>query len=139
MMPYAIGIALALFTGLLARLVRFDRDRAVYPTYVIVVAHYYVLFAAITGLERTIIVESIIMAGFTVIAILGFRSSLWLVVAALAGHGALDLVHDRLVSNPGVPTWWPSFCLAYDVFLACILARLLRRGAIPARDAELGF
>lgn len=135
MMPFAIGIVLALLTGLLGRLARFDRDRAIYPTFLIAIASYYVLFAVLAGSRRAIVVESIIMTIFAGVAILGFRSSLWVVVAALAGHGALDLVHDRLVSNPGVPTWWPAFCLAYDVFLAFILAWLLHRNAIPTREA----
>src|SRR5688572_15799825 len=98
-------MALALFTAVLARVVRFDRDRAVYPTYMIVIAFYYVLFAVVSGVHRTIVVESIIAILFVATAVLGFRGSLWLVVAALAGHGVLDMVHNRLVSNPGVPAW----------------------------------
>ena len=133
-MPYAIGIVLALLSGLLMRLVRFDRDRAAYPIVMIVIALYYVLFAVVAGSSRSTVVESIIMAIFAAVAIVGFRSSLWLVVAALAGHGVMDLVHDRLVSNPGVPPWWPPFCMAYDVALAFILAWLLREGVVPARS-----
>jgi len=135
-MPYAIGIILALITAIMARLVRFDRDRAVYPTYMIVIAAYYVLFAAMTGDHRTILVESIIGAVFVALAIVGFRSSLWLAAAALAGHGLMDLVHDRLVSNPGVPEWWPAFCSAYDVAIGGILAWLLHRGAIRSRESR---
>jgi len=26
----------------------------------------------------------------------------------------LDAFHDRITTNPGVPAWWPAFCLAYD-------------------------
>jgi hypothetical protein len=58
--------------------------------------------------------------------------------AALLAHGLLDLVHGRLIANPGVPTWWPGFCLAYDVTLAGALAwRLLRarRFAAPLGGA----
>lgn len=46
---------------------------------------------------------------------------------ALAAHGVLDLFHARLVDNPGVPPWWPAFCLTYDLTAAAWLAwRLLR-------------
>jgi hypothetical protein len=31
---------------------------------------------------------------------------------AVAAHGGFDLVHGHLISNPGVPVWWPPFCLA---------------------------
>jgi len=64
------------------------------------------------------------------LAVLGFRSSLWLVVAALGVHGVFDLVHGSFVSNPGVPPWWPAFCLTYDVTAAGYLAWLMirRRG-----------
>ena len=136
-MSYVTGIALAVLTGLLARLAGFDRDRAFYPTLVIVIASYYILFAAMGGSAHVLLVESIAMTVFVCIAIVGFRSSLWLVAAALAAHGAFDLVHDRLVSNPGVPAWWPSFCLAFDVVLALFLSWLLRRGALQARGATL--
>jgi hypothetical protein len=44
-MPYAIGVVQAVFTALLVGAARFDRDRAVYPTILIVIASYYVLFA----------------------------------------------------------------------------------------------
>jgi hypothetical protein len=57
--------------------------------------------------------------------VVGFRTSLWLVAAALAAHGLFDLVHARLIINPGVPTWWPPFCLSFDVVAAAYLAWLL--------------
>src|SRR5688500_3466498 len=135
-MPYITGIVLAFLTGLLGRLAGFDRDRAFYPILVIVVAHYYVLFAVMGGSARAVVVESIVMTIFASIAVVGFRSSLWLIAAALAGHGAFDFVHGRFVSNPGVPSWWPAFCLGFDVFLAVFLAWLLHRGNLQARRAE---
>jgi len=47
-MPYMIGIVLSVGVALFASYVGFDRDRAFYPTVVIVVASYYVLFAAMS-------------------------------------------------------------------------------------------
>jgi hypothetical protein len=35
--------------------------------------------------------------------------------------------HGHLVNNPGVPTWWPAFCLTYDITAAAFLAWLLKR------------
>jgi hypothetical protein len=53
-MPYAIGIALAILTALLVTTAGFDRDRAVYPTLLIVIASYYVLFAVMGGSVRAL-------------------------------------------------------------------------------------
>ena len=128
-MAYAVGVVLALLTVILARSVGFDRDRAFYPTIVIIVASYYVLFAVMGGSTRALIVESAVMTAFVVAAVMGFKFNVWLVVAALAGHGVFDFVHGYLVTNPGVPAWWPPFCLAYDVTAAAALAWFtIRRG-----------
>ena len=123
-----IGMVLALAVGCFATMTRLDRDRAFYPTVLIVVASYYVLFAAIGGTSRTVIVESAIAAVFLVAASWGFRRSSWIVVAALAAHGVFDMLHGFVIANPGVPAWWPAFCCAYDVAAAAFLAWMLRRG-----------
>lgn len=131
-MTYLIGIILALAVGLLATVVGFDRDRAFYPTVMIVIAAYYVLFAVSGGGPDTIAIEAAIMAIFAGLSIAGFKRSLWLVVAALAGHGMFDWFLAPLIPNPGVPPWWPQFCLAYDVVAAAYLAyRLMRMPAAP--------
>ena len=111
---------------------RVDRDRAFYPTVLIVIAAYYILFAVMGGSSQALVVESGVAAAFLVSAALGFRYSLWLVVAALASHGILDLVHGAVIANPGVPVWWPAFCFAYDQVAAVYLAVLLLRRVVPA-------
>jgi len=93
----------------------------------LVIASYYVLFGVIGGSAHAVLVEAIVMTVFWVMAGVGFKRNLWLVVVALAGHGLFDLVHGHLVANPGVPAWWPAFCLAYDVSAAGFLAWLLGR------------
>ncbi len=134
-MPYAIGIALGLVTCVLARVVGLDRDRAFYPTVVMVIAAYYILFAVMGGSMNALIVESVVMTVFFVVAIIGFRSSLWWIVGALAGHGTFDLVHTSLITNPGVPVWWPAFCMSIDILMAGFLAWLIigRHAAATAR------
>ena len=129
-MAYVVGIALALAVVGFARWTRFDRDGAFYPTVVIVVAAYYVLFAAMAGETHVLIVESIVMLAFVAVAVLGFKLNAWLVVAALAGHGVLDVLHPRLVHNAGVPEWWPAFCMTFDVGAAALLASLVARGSV---------
>ena len=120
-----VGACLAVAVGVFATVVRLDRDRAFYPTVAIVIASLYSLFAVMGGSTRALVVESIVGVGFIALAVLGFRSSLWLVVTALGAHGVFDLVHGTVISNPGVPRWWPAFCLAYDVAAAGYLAWLI--------------
>jgi hypothetical protein len=126
-MPYLIGLVLALAVFLFARFTGFDRERAFYPTVTIVVAQYYGLFALMGGSMTALALESIAIAGLIVLAVLGFRLSPWFAVAGLSGHGIYDFFHGHLITNPGVPTWWPAFCLTYDVATGAGLAWLLLR------------
>ena len=131
-MALLIGFCLAFAVGLMATALGLDRDRSFYPTVTIVVASYYALFAVMGAPTHALVLESLVGVVFLVVAALGFRSSLWVVVVALAAHGIFDLVHGRVISNPGVPSWWPQFCLTYDVTAAAYLAWLLRSGRIRA-------
>lgn len=131
-MPYVIGIVLSAGVAVFARYAGLDRDRAFYPTVMIVIASYYVLFAAISGSMQTVVIEAVVMAAFVAAAVVGFKSSTWIVVAALAGHGVFDAVHGYVIENAGMPAWWPAWCLAYDVGAAAGLAWLLRRGLVAS-------
>jgi len=132
MIAALVGVSLALGVGLLGAAAGLDRDRAYYPVVTIVVASYYALFAATVGSAQTLLVETLAGAVFAALAIAGFRRSLWLTAAALAGHGVFDFVHAGLVANAGVPAWWPAFCLGFDVAAATYLAWRLRTGRVRA-------
>jgi hypothetical protein len=127
-----VGAFLAFAVGLLARASGLDRDRAFYPTVTIVIASFYALFAVMGASTHALVLESLVGAVFLAVAVAGFRSSLWVVVAALAAHGIFDLVHGSVIANPGVPSWWPAFCLTYDLTAAVYLAWLLGSGRIRA-------
>ncbi len=107
-MEYVIGIVLALVVSCFARLTGFDRDRVFYPTMAVVIASYYVLFAVLGGSSHALAVDLVAMAAFVVVAVIGFKSSLWWVVASLAAHGVFDALHGFVVTNPGVPDWYPG-------------------------------
>ncbi len=132
MLPYVVGIVLSLVVAVFARWVGFDRGRAFYPTVLIVIASYYVLFAAMIGSVETVLLESIVMTVFVIAAVAGFKGSSWIVVAGLAAHGVQDAVHGHIIANAGVPAWWPAWCLAYDVGAAGALTWILTR-----RDANV--
>ena len=136
-MEYLVGVGLAALVCAFAATVGFDRERVFYPTVMAVIASYYVLFAVMGNSSRVLVLKSLMAAGFVALAVAGFKFNLWLVVAALAAHGVFDLFHRLLVQNRGVPTWWPGFCLAFDVLAAGILAvQLVRRSGFAARAAR---
>jgi hypothetical protein len=105
-MEYLIGVMLTLAVAAFAAVIGFDRERAFYPTVLIVIASYYALFAVMGASTRTLIVESIVAGVFVWFAVAGFKGSYWLVVAALVGHGVFDFVRHFFIDNPGVPHLW---------------------------------
>ena len=129
-MAYFVGVVLALTVSSFATLIGLDRDRAFYPTLMIIIASYYCLFAVMGGSAQTLASETIVMAGFLLVSILGFKFNLWLLVGALFAHGVFDLTHGHLIANSGTPAWWPMFCLTYDIAAAAYLALLLRRAKV---------
>jgi hypothetical protein len=131
-MEYLIGIGLALAVCAFAMLTRFDRDRVFYPTLVIVVAHYYVLFAVMGSSTLVLLLECVIAAVFFVLAVVGFKKNPWVIAGALAGHGVFDFFHRLYIHNDAVPVWWPGFCLSFDVLAGAFFAVLLmRRSGFP--------
>lgn len=74
-MEYIVGIALALalFACGAASLLGMDRERVFYPTILIVIASYYVLFAVMDGGDEALLSEISIAAVFTVLAVAGSR------------------------------------------------------------------
>ncbi|MEP7312907.1 MAG: hypothetical protein ABI859_10000 [Pseudomonadota bacterium] len=126
-MAFFLGVVVALGVALFARRVGLDRDRTFYATVTIVVASYYVLFAVMGGSGHSLILELVVMAGFVTAAVLGFKKSEWILVAALAGHGIFDALRGNVIENPGVPVWWPVFCGSFDVVAAAFLAWIIVR------------
>jgi hypothetical protein len=126
-MEYLIGVVLSAAVCLFALLAGFDRDRVFYPTMLIVIATYYILFAAMGSSIHALPIESMVAGLFLLVALVGYKKNLWLVVAGLIGHGVFDLFHHQIIQNSGVPVWWPAFCLAYDVLAGAGLAILLMR------------
>jgi hypothetical protein len=124
-MEYLVGIGLAALVCAFALLTGFDRDRVFYPTVAVIVATYYILFAVMGRSNPALVWESLTAVLFFALAVAGFKKNLWWSVAALAGHGVFDFFHHLLIHNPGVPLWWPGFCLSFDVLAGGFLAMLL--------------
>jgi len=124
MLPITIGVILAAVMAFLARITNFDRDRSYYAVVLIVIASYYVLFACIAG--EAIVAEIFVASIFSVLAIVGvFRWPLLLGIGIFM-HGAFDLVHGHIISNSGVPVWWPAFCASIDIVLGIWVIYLVK-------------
>jgi hypothetical protein len=138
-MEYVIGVVLAAVVCVFAMLVGFDRDRVFYPMLLTVIATYYILFAVMGNSTPALTIESLLAGAFLTLAVAGFKKSLWLVAAALAGHGVLDFFHVVFIHNPGVPPWWPGFCLSFDILAGAFLAVLLIRRSGLASATKLSL
>lgn len=135
-MALLLGVAVALAVGMFGSITGLDRERAFYPTTLVVVASYYILFAVMGGSMQALIPELILFVIFAAAAAWGFRRDLRIVMAGLVAHGVMDFFHGGLVANPGVPTWWPAWCGAYDVAAPLYLAFLVWRGRVALRPAS---
>src|SRR5262245_25102010 len=134
-MEYLVAVILGLIVVGFAAVSGFDRDRAFYPTVLIVIASYCSLFA-VMGASRysTLVIEIGMGLVFSVIAVLGFKKSMWLAAAGIAGHGFFDFfIHDAVVTNPGMPVWWPGFCGTIDIVIGGLLAIRLWKAPKPRR------
>ena len=131
-MEYMIGAAVGAAVGALGTVVGFDREKSFYPTVMIIIAAYYVLFAAMGGSGQTLVAETAAASFFLILALVGYKRNLWIVTGAIAGHGVFDLVHHRFIENPSMPTWWPGFCSAADVVIGAWFAvRLMTSSQAP--------
>jgi hypothetical protein len=138
-MEYLIGLTLSVGVVVFAAMIGLDRERSFYATVLMVVASYYILFAVMGASRRTLILEILVASGFSLFAVLGFKGNLGLVAAALVGHGVFDFIRPRFIQNPGVPRWWPGFCMTFDVvFGAWLVVRILRRTYFPNSESRRG-
>lgn len=126
-MEYLVGFVIAVVVAGLGSGVGFDRERSFASTILIVVAAYFVLFALMGGSSRALVLETAVASGFLLMAVVGFRKYHWLLPAGIVGHGVFDFFHHWLIENPGVPPWWPGFCMTFDVLFGAWLFWLLAR------------
>lgn len=125
-MEYVVGIVLGFVVAAIGTFFGFDRERSFYSTVLIVVASYYALFATMGASTGTLGIETAVGVGFLVLALIGFKKSMWLVAAGIVGHGVFDAVHHVFIENPGMPVWWPGFCGTIDIVMGGYLVIRLR-------------
>lgn len=130
---HVVGLWVGLLVIRFASALGFERDRSFYPTVLIVVASYYLLFAAMGGAFATFAAEAVVFVCFLWLATLAAKRSRRLVAMGLIAHGLYDLLHSCIVANPVVPDWWPGFCLTFDLTVAAGLLCASKKRAEPAQ------
>jgi hypothetical protein len=124
-----IGAALGILVILVARAIR--GEGWVYAIGLLVLPGLYAFFALRIGDQGTGLKEMIyglpFVAAGLIFAFVSTRKSALVVGSFWILHALFDLAHDRFISNPGVPDWYPAFCFSVDVVVSAYLLWLSRR------------
>jgi len=130
-----VGAAVGVLTILLARFIR--GERWLYSLGLLTLPGLYAFFALQAGEQAVAVKEMIygipyVVAGIA-FAFVSVRQSAVVVGVLWLLHGLFDLVHGRLITNTGVPGWYPIWCFMVDAVIGSYLLWLSRRVA----DANL--
>ncbi len=124
-----LGAAVGVLTIVSARIIR--GQRWLYSIGLLVLPSLYALFALQAGEQAVGVKEMIYGIPFLVAGLLfafvSVRHSAVVVGAFWMLHGVYDLMHSRLLTNPGVPGWYPVWCCSVDVVIGAYLVWLSRR------------
>ena len=129
MIEAIIGAAVGVLTIASARLLR--TERWWYALGLLVLPGLYAFFALraavpAVGLQEMLYGAPWVVAGL-LFAWVSVRQSAVVVGLFWLLHGLYDLVHDRLLTNVGVPGWYPVFCFVVDAVVGSYLLWLSRR------------
>ncbi len=113
--PLCIGGGLGVAILIAAEVLRFNRDRSFYPTLLIVIASYYVLFAVMSG--RPVVLDIVVATVFSVMAVAAALKWRLLAGMGILLHGVFDFARGGIIGDGGAPEWWPAFCGGFDVVL----------------------
>ena len=133
-MEAIVGGAVGVLTIVLARILR--GQRWLYSLGLLTLPSLYAFFALqadepTVGFKEMVYGIPFLVAGL-VFALVSVRDSAIGVGALWILHGLYDLMHGRLITNPGVPGWYPVWCFSVDVVIGAYLLWLSRR--IPEGD-----
>lgn len=113
------GVLAIVFTRL------FRAERWWYAIGLLVLPGLYALFAVLIGewaiAGREMLYGMTYVIAGLILALKDLRHSAMVTGGFWIMHGGFDLLHDRLYSNPGVPTWYPVWCCSVDVVVGAYL------------------
>jgi len=107
------GVALALLYVLYAR-----RRRRALGYGLIAAAAIYVVFAAVAGDVRAVLVEIVGLGAFAAIAVIGIRRSANILALGWVAHVAWDVLFHPLTHSGYAPWWYPAACIGFDLVVA---------------------
>ena len=129
MIEALIGVAVGVLTIVLARIIR--GQRWLYSLGLLTLPSLYAFFALQAGEQAVGLKEMIYGLPFVVVglvlAFVSVRQSAVVVGAFWILHGLYDLMHSQIITNAGVPAWYPVFCFSVDVVIGAYLLWLSRR------------
>jgi len=123
------GVAVGVLTIVFARGI--SGQHWLYAIGLLTLPTLYASFALGAGEQAVAVKEMIygipfVVAGL-VFAIVSVRHSAVVVGALWILHGLYDLTHSQLITNTGVPGWYPVWCFSVDVVIGAYLLWLSRR------------
>jgi hypothetical protein len=125
----SIGAAVGALTIVLARFIR--GERWLYSLGLLTLPSLYALFALHAGERAVGVTEMVYGVPFVVAGLLfafaSIRRSAVVVGIFWLLHGLYDLVHGQLITNIGVPGWYPIWCFMVDAVIGAYLMWLSRR------------
>ena len=128
MIEALVGSAVGVLTIVFARIVR--GQSWVYSIGLLTLPSLYASFALQAGDQAVGVKEMIYgipyVVGGLAFAFVSVRHSAVVVGALWILHGLYDLIHGQLITNPGVPAWYPVFCFTVDVVVGAYVLWLSR-------------
>jgi hypothetical protein len=124
-----IGLGFVLPTIYLIRAKRFDAWA--WPIFLATLPIYYMLFGLL-ALDGAVVLQELLYGlPYLLVGLLVWRLKsrpvLYLIAIAWLSHGLYDYYHDLLFVNPGVFSWYPTFCAVVDIAVGCYLLADARR------------
>jgi hypothetical protein len=122
--PYGASLRAILLAALSVGIVLLVPGQPVEPVFAVVLgaaAGVYVGFALLDGRPGVLRIEVGAAVAFIVVASVGAWRSTPLIAIGYALHAAWDAAHRPRGVPTGIVSWWPPFCLTYDLLLAAFL------------------
>jgi uncharacterized membrane protein len=116
-----IGVVSAGLTIALTSSLKPDQQRQIYAIALIIAAFIYIGFSFRSGEWQWLLIESSGALIFSMMAIVGLKSSLLWLVAGWLVHPIWDVSLHQVHQTTFVPTWYPILCLGYDGVMAFYL------------------
>lgn len=112
------GAVLAVLTISVSLLLPGDLVIPFFAFLLVFAAAVYVGFAEADPTENEKGIQWGVALAFVAIALLGLRTSPWVIASGWVLHSGWDLLHHRDVLKTRTAEWYPGACLAYDLIIA---------------------